>query len=173
MAVHDDTGNRHLHVAVNRVNPDTLKAVSPFRDYLILDRAMREVELAQGWSHDRGPYAVADGRIRLDFKEQSHGAGLDAPASVSQKARDFEAWMGSEPFTIYVRRIAEPLRELLKGDEVTWAEFTPSLRALGRSLRSRERACSSSMQTIPHVRQSVPGGAFLKPGSARSATWSI
>ncbi len=122
MAVHDDTGNRHLHVAVNRVNPDTLKAVSPFRDYLILDRAMREVELTQGWSHDRGPYAVHDGRVRLDFKEQSHGAGLDAPASVSQKARDLEAWMGAEPFTIYVRRIAEPLRELLAGDEVKWSD---------------------------------------------------
>ncbi len=58
IAVHGDTANAHLHVAVNRVDPETYRAVSPFRDYIQLDRAMREIELAQGWSHDRGPTQV-------------------------------------------------------------------------------------------------------------------
>lgn len=40
-AIHRDTDNVHLHMAVNRVNPDTLKAVYPDRDFYKLDRAMR------------------------------------------------------------------------------------------------------------------------------------
>lgn len=43
---------------VNRVNPETYKAVYPDRDYFKLDKTMREMELRQGWSHDKGPYAV-------------------------------------------------------------------------------------------------------------------
>lgn len=137
MAIHDDTGNRHLHIAVNRVNPDTLRAVSPFRDYLILDRAMREMELAQGWSHDRGPFVVHGDRVRLEFKAQTHGLGLDEPAPTSQKAKDFQAWMGAEPFTVYVRRIAEPLRELLAKETVTWAEIHAVFAQFGTELQPK------------------------------------
>lgn len=125
MAVHHDTGNVHLHVAVNRVHPETYRAVSPFRDYVQLDRAMREVELVQGWAHDRGPTMVRemDGRepeVVLAFKEQSHGHGLDEPAQVRQKARDFSAWSGERPFTEWVRDVASDLKVALTKEGVTW-----------------------------------------------------
>ena len=59
MAVHrEDTGNDHLHVAVNRVHPETYRAAHLSKSYYALDRAMREIELCQGWDRDNGPYEV-------------------------------------------------------------------------------------------------------------------
>jgi hypothetical protein len=98
-AVHRNTPNIHAHVAVNRVHPETFKAVSVFRDWLVLDRTCREIELQQGWLHDRGPYRIeiADGRepqVTRPLRELSD----DAPAKPSTKARNFEAWNGQESF---------------------------------------------------------------------------
>ena len=59
MAMHrEETGNDHLHVAVNRVHPETYRAAHLSKSYYALDRAMREIELCQGWDRDNGPYEV-------------------------------------------------------------------------------------------------------------------
>lgn len=60
IAVHYDTDHVHVHVAVNRVHPETYKAVNLWRDHYRLDQAVREIELAQGWSHTNGPYQVVE-----------------------------------------------------------------------------------------------------------------
>ena len=59
MAVHrEETGNDHLHVAVNRVHPESYRAAHLSKSYYALDRAMREIELRQGWERVNGPYEV-------------------------------------------------------------------------------------------------------------------
>ncbi len=59
MAVHrGETGNDHLHIAVNRVHPETHRTQHLSKSYYELDRAMREIELRQGWARDNGPYHV-------------------------------------------------------------------------------------------------------------------
>ncbi len=67
-AIHRDTENTHLHLMVNRVHPETRRVVHPGLSHLKLDRCMRELELAQGWAHDRGVYAVIerDGRMQIE-----------------------------------------------------------------------------------------------------------
>jgi len=142
MAVHGDTANVHLHVAVNRVDPATYRAVSPFRDYIKLDRAMREVELEQGWSHDRGPAVVREieGRqaeVVLAFKEQTHGRAIDEPAPVQQKARDFAAWSGDRPFTEWVREAAPALKEILVRDGVRIDDVQRTLGDYGLELQRK------------------------------------
>jgi hypothetical protein len=141
MAVHGDTANAHLHVAVNRVDPETYRAVSPFRDYIKLDRAMREVELAQGWSHDRGPTQVReiDGReaVVLAFKEQTHGRGLDEPAPTQQKARDLASWSGDRPFTEWVREAAPALKETLGREGARLEEVQRTLADFGLELQRK------------------------------------
>ncbi len=62
-AIHRDTDNAHVHMMLNRVHPDTAKSVYPDRDFYKLDKCMREVELKQGWAHDKGPHEVKNGRI--------------------------------------------------------------------------------------------------------------
>jgi len=150
MAIHGDTANAHLHVAVNRVDPETYRAVSPFRDYIKLDRAMREIELEQGWSHDRGPTVVREieGRepeVVLAFKEQTHGRGhdrghgrgLDEPAPITQKARDFAAWSGDRPFTEWVREAAPALKEVLARDGVGIDDVQRTLSDYGLELQRK------------------------------------
>jgi len=141
MAVHDDTANAHLHVAVNRVDPETYRAVSPFRDYIKLDRAMREVELTQGWSHDRGPTQVReiDGReaVVLAFKEQTHGRGLNESAPTQQKARDLASWSGDRPFTEWVREAAPALKETLGREGVRLEDVQRTLADFGLELQRK------------------------------------
>jgi hypothetical protein len=62
-AIHRDTAHHHAHLIINRVHPDGHTAAVPRRDWLILDRAMREIELAQGWQHSPGPHVVQDGQV--------------------------------------------------------------------------------------------------------------
>jgi len=141
MAVHGDTANAHLHIAVNRVDPETYRALSPFRDYIKLDRAMREIELAQGWSHDRGPTQVRemDGReaVILAFKEQTHGRGLDEPAPTQQKARDLASWSGDRPFTEWVREAAPALKETLGREGARFEDVQRTLADFGLELQRK------------------------------------
>ncbi len=142
MAVHGDTANVHLHVAVNRVHPEMYRAVSPFRDYIKLDRAMREIELEQGWAHDRGPTVVREieGRapeVVLAFKDQTHGRGMDEPAPVQQKAHDLRAWSGDRPFTEWVREAAPALKAALARDGVGIEDVQRSLGDFGLELQRK------------------------------------
>ena len=67
----------HIHILANRVHPEKLHLSGPPKlDFLVLDKAMRELELAQGWAHDKGPYVVIDGAIQRLSKRQREQLGL-------------------------------------------------------------------------------------------------
>lgn len=87
-AIHrDKEHHHHVHVVVNRVNPNTLTLSGPPRyDWLVLDRACREIELAQGWQHDPGPYVVIDGNVQRVGRAQREKLGM-TPGKAPQ------AWM--------------------------------------------------------------------------------
>ena len=61
-AIHRNTDNDHVHLVINRVHTESLKAVSPpfKKDYAILDRCMRELELEFGHGRTNGPYITLD-----------------------------------------------------------------------------------------------------------------
>ena len=52
--VHDDTDNLHMHIAVNRIHPKTLRSIQPSRDYDALQRCARELELELGLERLKG-----------------------------------------------------------------------------------------------------------------------
>ena len=54
MSAGDNTDATHLrlHIAVSRVNTETLKVVDPYRDFYILDEACRDLELRHGLQRD-------------------------------------------------------------------------------------------------------------------------
>jgi hypothetical protein len=66
-ALHKNTQNLHAHVCVNRIDPETYKARDPAHGWTkkALEKAAREIELAQGWEIERtGRYIVtAEGEI--------------------------------------------------------------------------------------------------------------
>jgi len=165
MAVHrGETGNDHLHIAVNRVHPDTHRAQHLSKSYYALDRAMREIELRQGWERDNGPYHVRyrdDGLpeiFRASDGDGFHARGEDAPANVKTKARDGHTWNGDRPFTVWVREVAPALREALGRDHASWndvrrvlADFNLELREKGSGFVVVDRSDDRLVAKASHI----------------------
>jgi len=140
-AVHRDTENTHLHLMVNRVHPVTGRAVHPGLSHLKLDRCMRELELSQGWAHDRGAYAVIerDGRIQIERTARTElpERPRDAPR-MPEGARDMEAHANEESLFTYASGDAR--REalaVLKRPDATWQDLHVALAEYGLELRIR------------------------------------
>lgn len=126
-AIHRDTDNAHVHMCVNRVHPDTAKSVYPDRDFFKLDKCCREVELAQGWAHDKGPYCVKDGAIVR--AEREAGKQPSRPT----KAKDFEAATGHQSLASYAQSVATEVVKSL--DAGNWQELHSALRKQGLEIR--------------------------------------
>lgn len=134
-AIHDDTNHQHIHIGVNRVHPETYKAVYPDRDHYKGAYCMRAMELRFGLSHDKGAYAVfeRDGKTVIDWASKDPNSKEKAPA----KARDMEIH-GRESLFSYAR--AEPRKavaELLKSNAPTWAELHQVMGRYGLELRTK------------------------------------
>jgi hypothetical protein len=135
-AIHRDTAHVHMHIAVNRVDPATGRAVYPDRDFFKLDRAMRELELRFGWRHDRGPYAVFErnGALVIDWSSQAPDTKGHRPTP----AADMERHADQESFFSYVR--GEPrtaVSEALKDVQLAWPALHALLAGYGLALREK------------------------------------
>ena len=53
--LHADTDNLHLHIAVNRVHPETLKVIKPNKGFDLesLHKAVARIEHVQGWQSEK------------------------------------------------------------------------------------------------------------------------
>jgi hypothetical protein len=133
-AVHRDTAHAHLHIAVNRVHPDTFAAVYPDRDYFKLDRAMRELELLHGWRHDKGPYAVFErgGQPGIDWASQA----ADTKGKRPTRAADMERHADVESLFSYVRGAPrEAVLQELRDEGADWAAIHDVLASFGLEIR--------------------------------------
>lgn len=81
IAVHDNTDNRHCHIAVNRVHPLTFKSHNIEWAKKTLHYAAREIEIKHGWAHDNGIYIVrVDGHGRKQIVlNPEHANAIDGP----------------------------------------------------------------------------------------------
>jgi Relaxase/Mobilisation nuclease domain len=72
-AAHKDTDNYHLHIAINRVNPDTLKVPNNFRDVELAHKAIARIQNLQGWQpEERARYQIVNGQTqRLQHPPQT------------------------------------------------------------------------------------------------------
>ena len=43
--IHDDTDNLHMHIAINKINPEKYTIHEPFRDYKIISEKAKELEI--------------------------------------------------------------------------------------------------------------------------------
>ena len=136
-AIHRDTQNLHVHVMVNRVHPETERAVYPDRDYFHLDRCMRELEIAQGWSHDHGPYVVdTDGQgkktVRRATAEERRKMNGVSPGG------ELERITGKESLQGYVeRRLKDSLIRASSIPGARWDDVHGLLAAHGLELREK------------------------------------
>jgi hypothetical protein len=123
-ALHQDTDNIHLHIAVNKVNPETYKVVKPARGWDIeaAHRAVAIIEHRQGGRREpNGRYTVLE-----DGTVARVGKLVNAPA-VPTRAADMENRTGQKS----AARIAiEEAGELIRAAS-SWAELHQCLAERG------------------------------------------
>jgi hypothetical protein len=100
--LHDDTKNLHVHIAINRVHPDTLKVIEinkGFQKEAGL-QAVAIIEKKQGWkSVENARYKTNDkGELLIDSKTKrpAKAKSKDKPLEPTGKARDKEIQTGEK-----------------------------------------------------------------------------
>ena len=126
-ALHRDTDHDHVHLIVNRVHTDGHTAKVPKYDWLLLDQAMREIEIAQGWRSSPGPFVTVNTAagpevVRMSRAERARrGMGQDGPqpspaaAQASHReggAASFQEWAAGGP--------AKAIKAVIDTPVATW-----------------------------------------------------
>ncbi|HXI19207.1 MAG TPA: TraI/MobA(P) family conjugative relaxase, partial [Chloroflexota bacterium] len=123
--LHADTDNIHLHIAINRVHPETLRMVEINKGFDIeaAHKAIARIEHAQGWQREQnGRYQVLEngelGREHLD---------LDKPRQPDQPKRDMEHRTGEKSAERIAIEDGVPIIKQAK----TWEQLHCELAAKG------------------------------------------
>ena len=122
-ALHQDTDNMHMHIAVNRVHPDTLKVIKPNKgfDKEAGHRAIAKIEAAQGWSSEQ------NARYKVDANGEAIREAPSSRKAPSQKRRDMEVRTGEQS----AERIAIETAAPIIRAAASWAELHAGLQAQG------------------------------------------
>lgn len=150
-AFHQDTDNDHIHLIINRALPDGSVIKEPRRDYLLMDRAMRELEIQQGWNHAHGPWMVRQTPVgeknimRMSRKERRERGLLKGDKTTQaarharhhQAAPSFQEWVATAP--------AESLQATLLRRGATWENAHATLAGYGIRIEPRHRGDKSGL----------------------------
>lgn len=136
---HEDTDNFHVHIAINKVNPKTLKIHNPYYDYKVLGKKSAETEEKYGFS-----------KTNHDRNERSHAA------------QDFESQTGMESFITYMRKLAPEIEKAK-----SWKELHASLAKAGVLCRKKGNGLVFTSNDITVKASSVSRSFTLKKLEAK------
>jgi len=148
-AVHQNTDNWHLHVAINKVHPVTLRNVTPIRDHFRLQAACVELEIKHGLAQE--PHTV-------DFEQSRE-------RKARGRAADFEARHGGQSFLAWAQQNAAPGLLAARDDGREWQAVHQAAAALDLEvkLRGAGLVVSHRSDSRLHVKASdVDRGLSLK-----------
>jgi hypothetical protein len=152
-ALHRNTENLHLHVCVNRIDPETYQARDPAHGWTkkALEKTARKIEIAQGWEIERtGRYIVTEsGEILEKAREED-------TIKLSQTARDIEAYTGEKSAERIGQEVAAPIIREVR----TWEELHSRLAE--RDIVFERKGSG----VVLHVGESVINGKYLQPIAA-------
>lgn len=130
-AVHDDTDNLHVHVAINKVHPSNFRAIEPHYDKRKLMEACREMEIKHG--------LILDNHGLEEDRQQGRDEG-DKTQDTSRNrdgADRMEEHGGRESLASWIEANAKaPLIEAA-AQAVDWGDFHDRLSDLGLTLKPR------------------------------------
>ena len=129
-AVHDDTDNRHIHVALNRVHPETHRVIKINKGFTheAAQQAAALIEKKQGWETEPGArYTIDDtGKpVRRDASESKPVPSTTAQRMEVQKGEKSDQRIGIED--------AGPVMHAAS----TWKELHASLAAIDMRLERK------------------------------------
>ena len=125
IVAHDDKKHFHIHIMLNKVHLETLRAHTPYRDWFTLDAAVRFLEAKHGWSHTPGPMRWdEESKVAVLQSKSERNASRSAQQHPTGAAAQFEHYQDQESFQSYVRREVDPrVRSLLARQNVTWDDL--------------------------------------------------
>lgn len=139
--LHDDTENLHVHIAVNRVHPDTLKVIEINGGFQLnaAHQAIAVIEKKQGWQSTKNARYKTDDRGELLIDSKTKRPAKDKPLEPPgpAKDKDKEIQTGEKSALRICQERAAPIIKSAK----SWAELHANLEAQGFKF---ERAGSGS-----------------------------
>ncbi len=125
IVAHDDKKHFHIHIMLNKVHLETLRAHTTYRDWFTLDAAVRFLEAKHGWTHTPGPMRWDEESKKAVLQSKSErNASRSAQQHPTGAAAQFEHYQDQESFQSYVRReVAPRVRTLLTRENVTWDDL--------------------------------------------------
>ncbi|MDR2745647.1 MAG: relaxase/mobilization nuclease domain-containing protein, partial [Desulfovibrio sp.] len=128
-SLHGNSANLHLHIAVNRMNPDTLKVIQPHRGFDIEEahRIVALLEHRQGWASESKPRYVINDRGEI-VRRQSK-----AIVKSRNEAANFESATGEKS----AQRIAQERGHAVIQNAKTWTELHAGLANAGLRLEKK------------------------------------
>jgi hypothetical protein len=141
IVAHNDKAHFHVHIMLNKVHPETMRAHTPLRDMLILDKAIREIENEQGWKESIGHYRwdIATGTAVRNTREERYALS-SANAKASGKASKFEHYHDAVSLQVYVKdKAALDLLGILSRDKSDWGAVHRMLHGHGLEMKKGEQ----------------------------------
>lgn len=128
-AIHQDTDNLHIHVAINKINPNTYHNIEPYFDKRILMKTCYEVEKKYGLLE------TYHGKIENVGDKQKNklpiSNGKDDGSLTAKQLTDFEYNTGITSLKNYVKKI-------LKDNHITgWEQIHSLLAEHGLQIKKR------------------------------------
>jgi hypothetical protein len=142
------TQNPHIHIAANKIHPQTLKSLHIEWSHKTLHQACRLIEIKQGWSHQKGIKEVvidADGNEQVIDSQyrNTRNQGL------SQKSLDVEKHSNMTSFERYIKETVGPLlKEELKSKNTSWQNIHDLLATYNVKIVQRGGGFSFSDQPL-------------------------
>ncbi|WP_276956337.1 relaxase/mobilization nuclease domain-containing protein [Jonquetella anthropi] len=124
-SAHQNTENIHLHVCLNRIDPDTYRTVTLAKGFneKANERAARKIEMSQGWEIETsGRYIVVNGELIEKVQERDK-----RDKSLTQKARDYENITGAKS----IQRVGKEDIAPILFNAQTWQEVHEKLAEKG------------------------------------------
>jgi hypothetical protein len=125
VVAHDDRAHFHIHIMVNKVHPETYRALTPFRNWFTLDAAARVLEAKYGWAHTAGPIRWdEESKQAVRTSRSERNALRAARQQPTGAAAKYEHYHDEESLQTYIRREMGPhVRQLLMRRNVTWNDL--------------------------------------------------
>jgi hypothetical protein len=154
VVAHDDRAHFHIHIMVNKVHPETYRALTPFRNWFTLDAAARALEARYGWTHTPGPIRWDEESKQVVRTSSSERNALrTARQQPTGAAAKFEHYHDEESLQTYVRReVAPSVRKLLTRQNATWENLHRLLSMAHLRLEKRESGGYSVLAVDSNIR---------------------
>jgi len=122
VVAHDDKKHFHIHIMVNKVHPETLRAPTRYNNWLALDAAARFLEAKYGWAHTPGMTRWdEESKQAVPISRSERNALRYARQQPTGAAAQVEHYQDQESLQSYVRaEVAPTVSSLLTRRNVTW-----------------------------------------------------